>query len=159
MQSDIPNRCQWLDVASKVLEGLTTKTMIYGQFQYYRDEIKSWLRTIEFCKNDLRDLLKQLNVSLSFPLVSLPDAKAAQALIEQLMFQKQRFDHTRQHFQLQAQRLRNVKSSDKLEHVVNSGQERCRVKMKIYELAFIRTKYDCSVFLSSFFQPAQLVVQ
>jgi hypothetical protein len=126
--------------------------MIYGQLQYYQDELKAWFRITDFHKSELHELLTQLNVLLNFPLVSLPVAKTANALIDQLMVQEQRFDHVRHHFEHQAQRFEHaITSPDKLESAIIARQERCRSKMKIYELAFIKTKYDCSLFLSGFF--------
>jgi hypothetical protein len=132
--------------------------MIYGQLQYYKDELDAWFRVINFHKGELHELLTQLHVLLNFPLVSLPDTKTAQALIDQLMVQEQRFDHIRHHFQQQTQRIGHAIASP-LEPDVSGPQEGYRSKMKTYELAFIRTKYDCSFFLSGFFQPAQMHVE
>jgi hypothetical protein len=129
--------------------------MIYGQLQYYHDELEAWFRIIDFHKSELRKLLTQLNVLLNFPLVSLPVANTAKALIDQLMVQEQRFDDAHHHFEHQAQRFEHaIASPDKLEPAIVAQQERCRNKMKTYELAFVNTKYDCLVFLSGFFQPA-----
>lgn len=133
--------------------------MIYGQLQYYNDELKAWFRIIEFRKIELNELLAQLNVMLSFPLVSLPDLKNCNALIDQLMVQEQRFDHVSHHFEHQAQRLeRALTSHDSLEPSVVALQESCRNKMKSYEVTFVKTKYDSFVFLSGFFQPLPIAV-
>lgn len=134
--------------------------MIYGQLQYYNAELNAWLRSIDFHKRELNELLTLLNVLLNFPLVSLPDSKAGNAFIDQLMVQEQQFDHVRQHFDQQAQRLKNaIISADKLESSTLTIQQNCRMKMKTYELAFVKTKYNCSIFLAGFFQPDQMAVQ
>lgn len=136
-----------------------TRFMIYGQLQYYNDELKAWFRIIDFHKSEVNELLPQLNVMLSFPLISLHDLKAGNAFIDQLMVQEQRFDHVRHYFEQQAQRLEYAFTSpDELEPSVIALQESCRAKMKAYEVAFIRTKYDCCVFLSGFFQPHRVAI-
>lgn len=134
--------------------------MIYGQLQYHHDELKAWFRIIDFHKSELHELLIQLNILLNFPVVSLPVANAANALIDQLLVQEQRFDHVRHHFEHQAQRFeRAITSADELEPAVVAQQERFRSKMKNYEIAFIKTKYDCLVLISRFFQPTLIAVQ
>lgn len=134
--------------------------MIYGQLQYYNDELKAWCRIIDFHKSELHALLTQLNVVLNFPVVSLPDSKAGNAFSDQLMVQEQRFDHIRHHFEQQARRLEHaIASPDNLETLLVDHQESCRTKMRIYELGFIKTKYDCTVFLSAFFQPRPVALK
>lgn len=133
--------------------------MIYGQFQYYDYELNTWFRSIDFHKRELHELLIQLNVLLGFPLVSLPDAKAANMLIDQLMAQEQRFDHVRQHFEHQVVRLQHVtRNPDKLGPSVVTFQESCRGKMKTNEARVVKIKYDCFVFLSHFYQPHPVAV-
>jgi len=133
---------------------------MYGQLQYYNAELNTWVRSIDFHKRELNELQAQLNVLLNFPLVSLPSSKAGNAFIDQLIVQEQRFDHVRQHLDHQALRLKHaIISPGKLESAVVVIQESCRMKMQIYERAFIKTKYNCCVFLSDFFQPDQMVAQ
>jgi len=133
--------------------------MIYGQLQFYNDELKAWFKIIDFHKAELNELVTQLNVLLSFPLLSSQDSKAGNAFIDQLMVQDQRFDHVHHHFEHQAQRLEHAfTSSDELEHSVVELQESCRIKMKAYEVAFTKTKYGCFDFLSGFFQPHPIAV-
>ena len=132
--------------------------MIYGQLQYYNDELKAWCRTIDFYKRELQEVLMHLNVVLNFPLVSLPDLKAGNTLSDQLMVQEQRFDHIRQHIDQQNRRLEHaVAIPDKLEPSVVAFQDSCRGKMKTYEATFVKTRHDCFVFLSCFFQPGPFV--
>ena len=128
--------------------------MIYGQLQYYNDELKAWVRIIDFHKSELHELMTQLHVMLNFPVVSLPDSKGGNAFVDQLMVQDQRFEHLRQHIEHQSGRLEHsLVAPGSIEPLVIGFQESCRVKMKTYEIAFIRTRYDCLLFLSAFFQP------
>ncbi len=132
--------------------------MIYGQLQYYNDELKLWFQIIDFHKKELEQLLIHFNMLLSFPAVSLQDAKTANSLMDQLMVQDQRFDHMRSHLNHQTQQLKNwIIVTDELESLAIMRQESCRSKMKTYELAFIKSKYDSTFFLGGFFQPSPVV--
>ena len=121
--------------------------MIYGQLQYYNDELKLWFQIIDFHKKELEQLLIHFNMLLSFPAVSLQDAKTANSLMDQLMVQDQRFDHMRSHLNHQTQQLKNwIIVTDELESLAIMRQESCRSTMKSYELAFIKSKYDSTFF-------------
>lgn len=131
--------------------------MIYGQIQYYKDEVTTWLRVVDFHNGELDELLRQVNVVLNFPVISIPDSKTGNSLVDRLMVQEQQFDHLRSHFEYQAQRLaRAIALPDRLDSSIVELQTTFRTKMKTHELAFIKTKYSCSVFLSDFFEPCEL---
>lgn len=128
--------------------------MIYGQLQYYNYELKAWSRLVDFHKTELNELITQLSILLSFPLVSLPDSKAANKLVELLMQHEQRFDDLLHHFEQQMQRLVYATiNPDKLEPTVVHIQQACRGKVKRYEASFTRSRGECLTFLSAFFLP------
>lgn len=132
--------------------------MIYGQLQYFNDELKFWFQIIQFHKKEVEQLLIHFNILLSFPVVSLHEAKTANSFMDQLMVQDQRFDHIRYLLDHQSQQLKNwIIVSDELEPEVVARQESCRSKMKTYELAFIKSKYVAAFFLAAFFQPQPVV--
>lgn len=127
--------------------------MVYGHSQFYRDELNQWRRIIVVHKEELQETLRQVNLMLSFPVVSLPDSKTANLLIDRLSVQGQQFDHLSNHVTNQLHRLMPAHASAKeLDFSVSEQQEGLRAKMKSCELNLIKTKYDCSMFLSSFFQ-------
>lgn len=127
--------------------------MVYGQVQYYHDELNQWRRVLTFHKEQLQESLRQVNLVLSFPVISLPDSKEANTLIDRLIVQEQQFDHLFNHITSQLQRLvPAIVMAKELESSILGQQESLRGKMKSYEGHFIKTKYDCAMFLSSFFQ-------
>jgi hypothetical protein len=130
--------------------------MIYGELQYYHDELTAWLKIMEFHKAELHELLTQLNVILNFPVVSLPDTKACNMFIDKLMVQEQQFDHLCQHFAQQVQRLEHaIVSPESLAPSIVQSQTIFRNKIRTFEMTFIKTRYDCSVFLCGFFHPTE----
>lgn len=131
--------------------------MIYGEAQYYNDELKSWIRILGFHKSELRVLLSQLNVSLDFPAVSLAHIKLAQGFTDQLMVSEQQLDHAYHHVSAQVQRINQVLiSSAILDEDTAQRQEGCRKKVRGAEQMFIKLRYSCALFLSDFFQPASV---
>ena len=135
--------------------------MIYGQLQYYNYELKAWSRLMDFHKAELNELLIQFSILLSFPVVSLPDTRVANNLVEELMQQEERFDDILHHFEQQMQRLVYATiNPDRLEPSVVHIQQTCRGKVKRYEINFTRTRGVCLTFLSAFFlaEPAAPVV-
>lgn len=104
-------------------------------------------------KKELQETLRQVNMILSFPVVSLPHAKSANLLIDRLSVQEQQFDHLYNHVTNRLHRLiQALASAEELGSSDLEKQEGLRAKMKSCELHFIKTKYDCSMFLSSFLQ-------
>ncbi len=127
--------------------------MAYSQLEYYQDELTQWLRIVAFHKGELQGSLRQVNLMLGFPDISLSDSKVANALIDRLMVQQQQFDHVFNHITSQADRLlRNLATARDPDFTLSEHQESLRRKMKSYEMHFIKTRYDCSIFLSSYFQ-------
>jgi hypothetical protein len=126
--------------------------MIYGQFQYYIDELNGWNRAIVFHKEELQELVRQISVLLCQGIVSFSNEKVSNSFTDQLLVQEQQFDHITQQIFSQQQRLERVSSYfDKpIEYPVSQQQDSLRSKMKNIERIFIHTKYSCSFFLSLF---------
>jgi len=126
--------------------------MIYGQLQYYHDELNAWAEVVKFRKGEVQELLRQVNVLLNFPVVSIPVSKAGDTFMNRLIVLEQQFDHLRNHFTHQVQRLERVSSPDGVDSATIQVQCSLRNKTKTCEITFIKAKYDCSVFLSEFFE-------
>jgi hypothetical protein len=134
--------------------------MIYGEIQCYSDEVASWVRSINFRKGEVADLLRQVSVIMNFPLVPLPHLKTGNALTDRLMVQQQQFDNLQRQFVDHEKLLkRALGSPERLASPIVERQSTFRNRMRTYELTFIKTKYSCSVFLSDFFQPVPVAVQ
>lgn len=126
--------------------------MIYGQHQYYQDELSRWCQIIAFHKDELRESVRQINVLVEQRIISSANQKESDAFTDRLMVQEQQFDHITNQIISQQQRLeRNGPYPGKpVESPVSLLQDSLRSKMKNAESSFIRTKYTCSIFLSSF---------
>jgi hypothetical protein len=138
--------------------------MLYGQFQYYSDELSGWSRVIAMHKESLRESVRQLSVILLQSL--LPSAntgdsntaapgiseKESNAFTDQLMVHEQQFDHIAHQIISQRQRLERTSlyPGSPVECPVCQQQDSLRIKMQNTERNFIRIKYTCSIFLSSF---------
>lgn len=126
--------------------------MIYGKTQYYNAELDGWLRTLGFRGLELNELVMQLHIVLQSPVVSPSVSKACNKLLDELLSHEEQFSNIRGHFDQQSQRItKAIIVGDKLEHSVIQIQDSCRNSMKTFELAFVRSKYECGYFLSTFF--------
>jgi hypothetical protein len=125
--------------------------MIYGQPQYYNDELKSWIRSIEFHRIQLHESLRHINLLLEHPVVPLPISKECGAFIDQLIVQEQQFDYLVNQIGGQLQRLERTPFFDEtpMDISISRQQDALRSKMKTSERNFTNTKYNCSVHLSS----------
>ncbi|RAW02018.1 hypothetical protein [Pseudochryseolinea flava] len=66
--------------------------MRYGQLQYYNDELNQWFRIVTFQKNVMDESIRQLNVILTFPIVSIPTYKIGNSLVDRLNSEKKNVD-------------------------------------------------------------------
>ena len=135
--------------------------MIYGQFQFYNDELNGWARSLTFHKGELRESVRQIGVLLDLQIINAANEKASGELIDQLMVQEQQFDHISNHLLSQQQRLERTtfypgKSTDE---PIGQHQDSIRSKIRTAERNFLRTKYACSIFLSSFLGDRSLAFQ
>jgi hypothetical protein len=126
--------------------------MIYGLFQYYHDELKTWNRVVEFHKIESGELVRQITVVIDQQINSPANEKESSSYIDQFMVQQQEFDHILHQIASQQQRLQRTASfPDKpLDSPLNSQQGSLRSQMQRIERNFIRTKFSCAIFLSSF---------
>lgn len=126
--------------------------MVYGQSQYYHEELNAWTEVVKFRKRELQALLRQVNVLLNFPVVSIPVFKTGDAFQDRLIVLEQQFDFLGNHAAHQLQRLERVVSDDGIDVPMIELQKSLRAKMKACEMTFIKAKYDSSIFLSEFFE-------
>lgn len=136
--------------------------MIYGQFQYFNDELSGWSRIVAVHKEGLRESVRQIGLLLSQQITSSANRKESNSFTDQLMVQEQQFDHLAHQIVSQQQRLERSASHSHgkaVAHFICQQQDTLRLKMQNAERCFIRTKYSCSAFLSSFFGHLVLAVQ
>lgn len=135
--------------------------MIYGQYQYYQDELSRWGQIIAFHKDELREAVRQINVLQKQQVISSANEKTCDAFTDRFIVQEQQFDHITNQIISQQQRLeRNGPYPGKpVESPVPQLQDSLRSKIKNAEWSFIRTKYTCSIFLSSFLCDGHLLPQ
>ena len=127
--------------------------MIYGQLQYYNDELRQWVKIVAFYKEQVQEFNRQVNVVLTFPVISLPHLKTGNALLERLIVQEQQFEHLLNHIAKQVRALKTaIVSPAGLEATILEQQKNLRMRIRSYELIFGKTKFECSAFLSSFFE-------
>jgi len=126
--------------------------MIYGLFQYYGDELSSWNRIVKFHKEESDKLIRQITVVVRQQVISTAHENEGESFIDQFMVQHQEFDHITNQIISQQQRLERIGSfpGQVIEYSVCSKQDSLRSKMQSIERNFTRTKYTCSIFLSSF---------
>jgi hypothetical protein len=131
--------------------------MIYGLFQYYKDELNSWIRTLNFHKEELRESVSQLGVLSDLQIISSANGKASNSFLDQLMVQESNFDYIGNLIASQQNRLdqaiAHLRSSD--DDGLSAQQDLLRAKMQNAERQFVRTKYTCSIFLSTFLTEKQ----
>jgi hypothetical protein len=134
--------------------------MIYGQLEFYNDELKSWHRRIEFYKIELRDTFGHISLFLECHTLSHTDARAGGAFTDQLMVQEQQFEHFINQISCQRQRLEQALSfeDEPIESSVTHHQDILRSRMKASERSFTNTNHNCSVYLSSFLNEGSLAV-
>src|SRR5690349_13998347 len=131
--------------------------MIYGPFQYYQDELNSWRRIIVFHKEELRETVRQIGALTDRVIVSDAGVKASNAFADQLMVQENQFDHIGNLIDSQHQRFDRTKSypSVVIDQSLSNQQDLLRAKMNTLERVFLRTKYSCCIFLSTFLSKQQ----
>ena len=133
--------------------------MIYGHLQYYNDELRQWVKIVSFYKEQVQELTRQVNVILTFPVISLPNLKAGNALLDRLIVHEQQFEHLLNNIAKQARSLKTaIVSPDGFESTILDQQKNLRVRIRSYELIFGKTKSECSAFLSSFFEFDSLAI-
>ena len=126
--------------------------MIYGPFQYYKDELNSWRRIIAFHKEELRESVCQIAVLSDQQVISAANGKTGNAFTDQLMVQENQFDHIGNLIASQRQRFDRAISQlpSPIDEELSTRQDQLRAKMRDAEKNFLRTKYSCSEFLSTF---------
>lgn len=127
--------------------------MIYGQFQYFDEELSGWTRIIVSHKETLGESVRQLAMLVNYNLITGSAEVECGAFTDQLMVQEQQFDFLSGLIVDQKHRLhRALHTPDApIENHVCEQQESIRSKMKTAERNFIRSKYNCSFFIASFF--------
>jgi hypothetical protein len=148
------------DESSKFISARKWILMLYGQLQYYCDELKAWARLIQFNKAELQESLRQITLLSNNSFVSAPDSAQCNSFTDQLIVQEQQFDYLVNQIDSQLQRLeRTSLLKDKTVTASDfNQQDRLRSKMKGAERAFTNTKFNCSTFLSSFLNDASLAM-
>ena len=126
--------------------------MIYGQFQYYSDELSSWTRTIDFLKDELRESIRQIGILRDQQVISATSEKAGETFTGRCIVQEQQFEHITYQIIGQKQRLERTAlcTGRPIDVPVSQTQDALRSKMKIVERNFLQAKYACSAYLSSF---------
>jgi hypothetical protein len=124
---------------------------MYGLFQYYKDELTGWNRTIVQCKGELGELVRKITVGEDQQIISA-SIKESDNFVDLLMEEEQKFDHLLNLVAGQLQRLERWLSDKPIEPPISRQQDLLRTRMHAIEKNFIHTKYGCSIFLSSFFQ-------
>jgi len=135
--------------------------MIYGQFQYYSDELDGWSRTIEFHKEELRESIRQIGILKDQQVISTENEKAGDAFTDRFIVQEQQFEHIAYQIIDQKQRLERTAlyPGNPVDVPVSQTQDTLRSKMKVAERNFLSTKYTCSAYLSSFLASGSFVLQ
>jgi hypothetical protein len=126
--------------------------MVYGLSQYYNDELTDWYRVLTFHKAESRALVSKIAVVLEQQAISSVHEKESSSFIDQFMVQQQEFDHISNQITSQQQRLERTVSFPvkSVEFPISTTQDTLRARMQSLERNFIRLKYTCSLFLSSF---------
>jgi hypothetical protein len=135
--------------------------MIYGQFQYYSDELNSWSRTIEFLKEELRRSVRQIALLMSQQVISADCEKTGNTFTDRFIVQEQQFEHIIFQIISQQQRLERTAlyPCNPIDASVSHSQDALRSKMKFAERNFLQTKYTCSAYLSSFLGHGSFALQ
>jgi len=122
--------------------------MIYGQCQYYNDELNCWRKNIALHKDELQESVRQMATVMDHPVVTPANEKIR---VDQLMVQDQQFDNITNQIIGQKQRVeRTVSYPDKpIDVSVSDMQDSLLMKVRNAERNFSKTKYSCSMHLSS----------
>ena len=123
--------------------------MTYGLFQYYTDELMAWNKTAEFHREESREIVSKIG-AMRDQSGSEKSQKGGNEFIDQLTVQQQVLNNIAQMITTQQQRLGKTPSQKAIEVSVCQQQDTLRGKMYNAERNFIRTKYNCYIFLSSF---------
>lgn len=135
--------------------------MIYGQFQYYNDELNGWNKSLTFHKEQLRESVRQIGVLLDLQIITAADEKLSEEFTDQLMVQEQQFDHIAHQLISQQQRLDPTVfyAGKAIDDPISQHQDSLRSKIRNAERNFLRIKYSCAIFLSSFLGNRSLALQ
>lgn len=133
--------------------------MIYGQTQYFDDEVSTWLRSVAYHKGEIKEAVRQLTTVLNFPVLSLPDTRTCELFMDQLIVQEKQLDFLASNISIQGKRLMLAVDGNNMASSVSDPQVSLRWKMCYYEHSFIKTKHDCSAFISSFFELDSLALR
>lgn len=126
--------------------------MIYGHLQYYHEELHAWDKVVGFNKIVLLDLERQMNIVLNFPLVSVPVSRTGNYLIERLVILNNQLDEMHHHLEHQVQRVKLAILSDHVDTDTIDRQRSLRINTGSLEVAMIKVKNSCLIFLSEFFE-------
>lgn len=126
--------------------------MHYGLFQYYKDELTGWNRIVAFHQEESRELVRKIAIVLNESAESSTFEKKGSSFVNQLIGQQQELDYIFNQITSQQQRLDRTASFPGIpfEYPFCHHQNSLRTRMQCIERKFIRAKYTCSVFLSSF---------
>ncbi len=128
--------------------------MKYGQLEYYIDELNQWFRMAIFHKAAMDESLRQLDLIMSFPVVSLPALKAGRALIERITSQKKKTDSFSADLKEQIKKTKQAIVDGTPEPCIYEQQKNLRFKMHKYDARFVKTSRECSAFVAGFFEVA-----
>jgi hypothetical protein len=126
--------------------------MKYGLLEYYHDELNQWFRVAEFQREVLGGLMRQMNLILTFPVVSLPDLKSASLLSDRLAKQDLRANFLLTRITTQRRRIKKSAAVQTYESLFFEQQKILRAKVMRYEKRFVKMSCDSTTFLSSFFE-------
>jgi hypothetical protein len=134
--------------------------MVYDLFHYYVDELARWNLTVEFHKEEARAFVSKIVMVADQQGIDHAHERESNSFIDLLMVQQQEFDHLSIRIVSQQQRFEQTISfqSKPVDDSLCQQQDTLRSKMHAIERTFVRTKYNCSVFLSSFLSDGQLVI-
>jgi hypothetical protein len=129
--------------------------MKYGLLEYYHDELNQWFRIAEFQHEVLGELMRQMNLILTFPVVSLPDLKSASSLSDRLAKQELRANYLLTRIPMQRRLIKESATVQTHESLILEQQKILRAKMMRNEKSFVKISCDSTTFLSSFFELIQ----
>lgn len=125
--------------------------MIYRLPQYFRDELDSWTRSLEFHNRELSELVRLFSVAMDLPVIS-EDCEKETKFMDQLMVQQQQFSHLAGQIAGQRLRLEGLNPTGSIDEAVSKQQTILHTKMHSNERTFLRAKYACTEHLASLFE-------
>jgi hypothetical protein len=133
--------------------------MVYDLLHYYIDELAGWNRSVEFHKEDARAFVGKIVMVADQQSIDRAHERESNSFIDQLMVQQQEFDHISIRIASQQQRFEQTISlqGKPVDYSLCQQQDALRSKIHTMERTFVRAKYNCSIFLSSFLSDGQLV--